>query len=253
MTSITWNILQGRNYIGTGRNLEGLCETIKEHKFHVVGMSESDSIHPWTQSLDSIGWLSVCLGYHSRYGLPVSSLTWNAGMLSAYKLRNCKTHTLPHLNDWMYNYPITICKVILMVILCLDFQIQFNKTEVTVINTYTTFWDVENGGPKPYNVDAIQAQATYVAEQASSIPGPVILTGDFNTLPNSSSYQTYINAGLQDAYYTMYHEFPDRTAKTKVVDYIFFKELKLVDVKILKNGVDHLSNHRPIIAHFSME
>ncbi|WP_374461549.1 endonuclease/exonuclease/phosphatase family protein [Chryseobacterium taeanense] len=99
-----------------------------------------------------------------------------------------------------------------------------------------------------------QDQITSIRESIDNSPYPVILAGDFNSVPNSYEYY-HLLKGLQDAFVesgsgsgTSFHDYkyPIR------IDYIFSSE----SIKPLSYHVDRsvkLSDHFPIIANFKLE
>lgn len=99
-----------------------------------------------------------------------------------------------------------------------------------------------------------QEQIGSIRESIENSPYPVILAGDFNSVPNSYEYY-HLLEGLQDAFVesgkgsaTSFHDykFPIR------IDYIFSSE----SVKPLSYRVDRsvkLSDHFPVIATFKLE
>lgn len=99
-----------------------------------------------------------------------------------------------------------------------------------------------------------QEQVDAIKKAVEASPYPVILTGDFNSVPNSYEYY-HLSEGLQDAFIkagrgsaTSFHDykFPIR------IDYIFTSE----SIKALSYQVDRsmkTSDHFPVIATFSLE
>uniref|UniRef100_A0AAU6WRA5 Endonuclease/exonuclease/phosphatase family protein n=1 Tax=Chryseobacterium endophyticum TaxID=1854762 RepID=A0AAU6WRA5_9FLAO len=99
-----------------------------------------------------------------------------------------------------------------------------------------------------------QEQVDIIKEEVENSPYPVILTGDFNSVPNSYEYY-HISEVLQDAFVaagrgsgTSFHDykFPIR------IDYIFTsKSIKALSYKVDRStGV---SDHFPVIATFSLK
>lgn len=96
-----------------------------------------------------------------------------------------------------------------------------------------------------------QEQIVYIRKAVKESPYPVILTGDFNSVPNSWEYY-HLSEGLQDAFVvagtgsaTSFHDykFPIR------IDYIFSsKEIKPRSYKVDRSV--KLSDHFPVIATF---
>ncbi|MDR3024002.1 endonuclease/exonuclease/phosphatase family protein [Chryseobacterium sp.] len=99
-----------------------------------------------------------------------------------------------------------------------------------------------------------QEQVALVREVIENSPYPVILTGDFNSVPNSYEYY-HLSDGLEDAFLTAgkgsatsFHDykFPIR------IDYVFSSK----SVKAISYEVDRsisISDHYPVIVKFSME
>lgn len=99
-----------------------------------------------------------------------------------------------------------------------------------------------------------QEQVEVIKKAVESSPYPVILTGDFNSVPNSYEYY-HLSEGLQDAFLeagrgsgTSFHDykFPIR------IDYIFTSK----SIKALSYKVDRsvkISDHFPVVATFKLE
>ncbi|WES96290.1 endonuclease/exonuclease/phosphatase family protein [Chryseobacterium arthrosphaerae] len=99
-----------------------------------------------------------------------------------------------------------------------------------------------------------QTQVALIREVIESSPYPVILAGDFNSVPNSYEYY-HLSDGLEDAFIaagkgsaTSFHDykFPIR------IDYVFSsKSLSAVSYKVDRSV--SLSDHYPVIVRFSKE
>lgn len=101
---------------------------------------------------------------------------------------------------------------------------------------------------------AHQEQVKIIREAIDNSPYPVIVAGDFNSVPNSYEYYE-TSKGLKDAFYevgkgsgTSFHDYkyPLR------IDYIFTSE----SIKPVTYKVDHsvnLSDHYPVIATFKID
>ncbi|MFL9833949.1 endonuclease/exonuclease/phosphatase family protein [Chryseobacterium sp. ST-37] len=100
---------------------------------------------------------------------------------------------------------------------------------------------------------AHQEQVQVIRESIDNSPYPVIVAGDFNSVPNSYEYYK-VSEGLKDTFYevgrgsgTSFHDYkyPLR------IDYIFTSE----SIKPVSYKVDHdikLSDHFPVIATFKI-
>lgn len=99
-----------------------------------------------------------------------------------------------------------------------------------------------------------QEQVDIIKKAVEASPYPVILTGDFNSVPNSYEYY-HLSEGLQDAFVaagrgsgTSFHDykFPIR------IDYIFTsKSIKALSYKVDRSV--NVSDHFPVIATFRLE
>ncbi len=97
-----------------------------------------------------------------------------------------------------------------------------------------------------------QDQVALIRESIENSPYPVILAGDFNSVPNSYEYY-HLSDGLEDAFLTAgkgsatsFHDykFPIR------IDYVFSsKSLSAVSYKVDRSV--SLSDHYPVIVKFS--
>jgi exonuclease III len=98
-----------------------------------------------------------------------------------------------------------------------------------------------------------QDQVSVIRNAVENSPYPVILAGDFNSVPNSYEYY-HLSEGLQDAFFnvgkgsaTSFHDykFPIR------IDYIFSsKSIQPISYKV-DRSVD-VSDHYPVVATFSL-
>jgi exonuclease III len=98
-----------------------------------------------------------------------------------------------------------------------------------------------------------QEQVKMIKEGIENSPYPVILAGDFNSVPNSYEYYHLVE-GLQDAFVesgrgsaTSFHDykFPIR------IDYIFAsKTIRPISYKVDRSV--HISDHYPVIATFKL-
>ena len=224
-------------------NLKGVTNIISDYSPDLVGLQESDSMHFLTENRDSVGFISSHLDYRSYYGFSVSKFTLGAGVLSRYPLHDCHTYELPQLNDWIYQYPLVKCKV-RFVVLEIHEKIRVSGTEVTWINVHTTFRNDDQR-------TAAQAQADYIAATIRQTSGPLIVTGDFNTEPISPHYNSIIAAGVQDAFVAATSTFGPSTRYGKTIDYIFFRNLTVLDVGVVEKAKG-LSDHLPKFADFSV-
>lgn len=99
-----------------------------------------------------------------------------------------------------------------------------------------------------------QDQVALIRQLVDDSPYPVILAGDFNSVPNSYEYY-HLSEGLEDAFLTSgkgsatsFHDykFPIR------IDYVFSsKALRAVSYEVDRSV--SLSDHYPVIAKFSIE
>ena len=84
------------------------------------------------------------------------------------------------------------------------------------------------------------------------MPGLKIQRRKFNKSDSLSRYKTYIEAGMQDAYYEYNGKHPDRTfGGHTVFDYIFYKNLDVIDASVLEEA-EGISDHLPVIATFML-
>ncbi len=98
-----------------------------------------------------------------------------------------------------------------------------------------------------------EKQINTIEKVIEDSPYPVILAGDFNSVPNSYEYYT-INKHLEDPFMTVgrglgttFHDFkfPIR------IDYIFAsKEIKPISIKVDRS--QKVSDHKPVIATFKL-
>ncbi len=99
-----------------------------------------------------------------------------------------------------------------------------------------------------------QDQVDLISEAVKNSPYPVILTGDFNSVPNSYEYY-HLSEGLEDTFLaagkgsaTSFHDykFPIR------IDYVFSsKSLKAISYRVDRSI--SISDHYPVIVKFSTE
>jgi len=152
-------------------------------------------------------------------------------------------------------------------------DIKFKGKIIRVINAYLNPFSFEKAKVKPTeDLETNKKKALYILkrliptfkihqQEVSDIrkaiddsPYPVILAGDFNSVPNSYEYYT-LGKNLTDAFVavgrgsaTSFHDyqFPIR------IDYIFTsKEIKPISYKVDRNV--KLSDHFPVIAEFKID
>lgn len=119
--------------------------------------------------------------------------------------------------------------------------------------------------------EARKNSAELIAEKIQSIAGDeqVILTGDFNTAPDSEPYKVLVSSNLEDTFsnlpeeqiYTPGYTFNswdiEASGDRYRIDYVFYKgeELKPVKYHVLdgQRGRRFISDHFPVIVRFSVE
>lgn len=152
-------------------------------------------------------------------------------------------------------------------------DININGKIIRIINVYLNPFSFDKSKVKPAeDLDENKTKLKYVLKKLVPIfklhqeevaeirkaidqsPYPVILAGDFNSVPNSYEYYT-LGKGLKDAFVevgrgssTSFHDykFPIR------IDYIFTSK----EIKPIKYRVDRsvkLSDHFPVIAEFKID
>lgn len=154
------------------------------------------------------------------------------------------------------------------------FDVRVNKKTVRIINVYLNPFSFEKSElmadagnmaeskPKTQYIlgkliptfKTHQDEVDSIHEFIKSSPYPVILAGDFNSVPNSYEYY-HIGQGLQDAFLvagsgsaTSFHDykFPIR------IDYVFAsKAIKPVRYKV--DRTIHISDHFPVVADFFVQ
>lgn len=141
-------------------------------------------------------------------------------------------------------------------------KIRMENTEIWIVNTHLD----EN----IQSEDTRYQQSLQLLEWMSPyLHFPIIITGDFNMLPDSDCYNLYTRT-FKSAYHAMHSEEPEVTWPTEMLgpkenweshgqagcyDYIFFKNLDILDAKVINHiRKDHLcpSDHYPIEAIFSV-
>lgn len=152
-------------------------------------------------------------------------------------------------------------------------DIKINGKIIRIVNVYLNPFSFEKDKVKPTeNLETNKTKAMYVLRRLiptfkihqqevldiqkaiNASPYPVIIAGDFNSVPNSFEYYT-IGKNLTDAFVavgrgssTSFHDykFPIR------IDYIFTsKEIKPISYKVDRSV--KLSDHFPVIAEFKVE
>jgi endonuclease/exonuclease/phosphatase family metal-dependent hydrolase len=101
--------------------------------------------------------------------------------------------------------------------------------------------------------------AKLILEKVNAIAGdvPVIVMGDFNALPDSAAYQSFLEAGFSDSYtgaesvYT-FHGFKgeDHSRVGERIDWIFIKHFSTVDCQVITDAEPPIfpSDHYPVMA-----
>lgn len=132
---------------------------------------------------------------------------------------------------------------------CIYGRFQKNGQQVVCVNTHFDF------------LPAIQTKsAEMIVERMSSFPAatcPVVITGDFNSLPDSPGYREFVNHGgfqevFQGAYTGTHHNFSG-THTGRHIDWILYRgPLELTDRKKITRRYQggYPSDHFPILAEF---
>ena len=175
-------------------------------------------------------------------------------------------HVLEHDTFWLSNQPKKVGSSIwfsLFPRICTTAKVQLESGEI--VRVYNTHLDVYLSPARKYGLKKIM---TYIQKQYERDQLPVILMGDFNTLPHQSLIQTIRSGQVSDKRFvavqeqdaTLYQQatmgrFKDRT-RGMHLDYIFVSdECTVMHVEILKTSYNGCfpSDHYPIWAEVTIQ
>ncbi|KAG6550772.1 hypothetical protein Mapa_007676 [Marchantia paleacea] len=174
---LNFNVQQGFSRAGTV-NYDSVLNMLRREQPHVVMLQESDTMHIVHGNIDTIDYLSIWLRMHSLYSPPTKADTWGCAMLSFYPFVYSKSGVFvsPKGENACFQYA----------------QIEVGGKLVHLLNTH--FGTLENE-------IALQAQ-DFAALVKTIFDTPenervyLVMAGDLNSEPFSSSYNATLSSGL---------------------------------------------------------
>ncbi|MBI4416136.1 MAG: endonuclease/exonuclease/phosphatase family protein [Euryarchaeota archaeon] len=237
-TVMTYNIHQGFGSDGI-LDLGRIRDVVAAADADLVALQESDTARITSANVDSIRWLSVGLGYDEAYGPPTSRQTFGVGLLSRFPIVTWEVVDLPS---------VEVQRV------AVQAELRIGAETVTVVA-------VHFGLPR----EEREAQAAFLLERLSQVPGRTIVLGDLNSCPNGlcpgatvadTVYESFKAGLLADVWtaagtdkmdpagFTWPAAAPDRR-----IDYVFFTAgVEIGAVQVPGTALARLaSDHRPVV------
>lgn len=230
--------------VGTDRQRSEprIAAVIAELEVDVIGLQELDLNRPRSARVDQAEIIAAELGWHRHFHAAVRSADGDYGhaILSRYPLSVRRTACLPGVAPFF-------CRETRAAI-GMDVATDFGR--VRVINTHLGLGRRER---------LLQAKFLTSVEwlEADADGAPVILLGDFNSLPGSRAHQT-LTRHLRDVRRLIRPAPPCRTFPTAfpalAVDHIFVSaDLQPLSLKVHRTSLSRVaSDHFPLIAELSL-
>ncbi len=223
--ALQYNIQQGFDAKGN-INFEEVAEVIRNIHATIVGLQETETMRISTGNKDIAWWLGETLKMYVFEGPSPKDSTFGNAILSLYPFISTEAIILPSRGEYAV---LLVAKVIV------------NGTVINVLSAHF-------GGYE----DDRQAQAEKTAEIIKSLNGPIILLGDFNSVPGSIQINTILRSGVSDAFYAIHGDnyVPTTVSGTNTIDFIFYSGVSVVSCDVLTWTT--ASDHYPVLGVFTL-
>jgi endonuclease/exonuclease/phosphatase family metal-dependent hydrolase len=219
-----------------------IAEVIAQLSVDIIGLQELDLSRRRSAGVDQTGMIAEQLGWHSHFhpAMRRGDEHYGNAILSRYPLTFCRAAELPGKAPFF-------CRESRAAI---SMDVETNLGVVHIINTHLGLGWRER---------FLQAQLFASAEWHAAITGddPLILLGDFNSLPRSRPYRT-LTRHLRDARDLIRATRPNRTFPTSfpvlAVDHIFVNAaLQPLSLTVHRSSIARIaSDHFPLVAELAL-
>ncbi len=218
---------------------ERIARVIARHRPDVIALQELDVGRARSQGMDQVQKVAKYLEmkYHFHPVLCQEAEQYGNAILSRYPVTLIKVATLPGLHDQEPRGAMWV-------------QIEFQNIGVHVINTHLSIWPRE----RMLQVKALLSEQ-WIGQHDHRTP--LVLCGDFNAMPGSSSYKR-ICQKLKDSQTLLNGHQPFRTwfgrYPVSQIDHVFVNpQLKVHAASVPHTSLDKVaSDHLPLIVDLKM-
>ena len=223
--ALQYNIQQGFDSKGIV-NFRGVAKIIRSTGATIVGLEETETMRISAGNRDVAAWLGETLKMNVFEGPRPKDSTFGNALLTVYPILSAKAEILPSHGEL----------AVLIVA-----RLLINSTVVNVL--------VAHFGE--YFDDRL-AQAKKTAEIINSLTGPIILLGDFNSVPGSEQINEIMKTGVNNTYLVLNgnNQVPTTLDGSKMIDMIFYKGLTATRCEVLTWA--EASDHYPVIGVSSL-
>ncbi len=240
---MTYNIHQAYTPDGI-LDLVMIGDTIKNSEASIVGLQESDTARFTSGNVDAVKYLAEKLNMYSFYGPATSEHTYGVSLLSKFPIYDVDIIFLPSVEDQR---------------VCIEVELEVSDTTrlIVLVTHLGLSWEDRT----------TQAEKVMVQVWGADPRWPVVLMGDFNTLPTGDpepgsgetrkdSIYTNITQTLQDCWTGAGHPLNskdgftwDATNPSERIDYIFVSpEITINNCFVMSYKAAPGSDHLPVVA-----
>lgn len=236
MKVMTFNIQHALDYQKRVIDPDLFVRAIRKHGADVCGLNEVRGAGPLEGYTDQTSEIGVPLGFHHYFGEAIKvkgSSPYGNAILSRLPMKSAETVLIPDPEDKSEaGHYETRCVVKVIV--------DFGSTDVCFLVCHMGLMLSER-------INAVETICRLIDECNL----PIILMGDFNTLPDSPELQPIRDRMSDTTNHSAYPgapTFPSDAPKTKI-DYIYYKDLECTNTVTIE---EIYSDHLPILAQFNL-
>ncbi|KAH3745591.1 hypothetical protein Pelo_12993 [Pelomyxa schiedti] len=197
----------------------------------VIGFTESDTMHFFTQTIDTTLFVGELESYHTYRGLRGEKSSLGCSLLSWFPLSDQKAEVMPYSNKKNLVRPF------------ISSVLTIGLSHV-VVQAVTVEW---SGTSEEDSMD----QILYIIDRVNEVSSPIVLLGTFNAEPASQQIQTLLaGTGLSLANDLCSSEgvYEPTCSDGRCIDLIFYRNLTIMDCDV--NPYCDDTDHYPVKATF---
>jgi len=233
MRIMTYNIQHGLDYRNNKIDLPLFAEEIRSLDADICGLNEIRGEGTWDDYTDQIDEIADCIGYNRYFAEAFKVADENPygnGIVSRLSLIETETVPIPtpESKEGVYYEPRCILRAV----------IEDNERRICVLVCHMGLSDEERA-----------SAVNTICDLLDSLTVPVILMGDFNTVPNDKVLKPlFERLSDTDSYAEESGKLTYATYNPEMkIDYILFRGLKCKTARVVDKV---LSDHFPVIADF---
>eukprot|EP00741_Cyanophora_paradoxa_P017847 tig00021035_g17236.t1 len=227
---LSWNVAAGFKHGSTGVfSLPAVSAAVVASGANVVGLQESDSASALLANRDLVAFVAEDAGLHSFYGSPASAASTGAALLSALPIARPAALAMPSAPGAGPEGARPLVRG----------TVRVNGTDVTVLVVHVAEHEASS-----------DLQLAFIADVVKATQGPVLLLGDFQTIPTDGDWAKFTGTGLSIADSTQTVQIPSASSGLRL-SYIWYRGLRLVSpIRVIP--APGVSDHSPIYAEFAL-